>query len=125
MLLKRKHIGAAGALVAGITLLLSGGVPQAAENNLIVDREFKVSPPEMLEVTQPQMLKVTEPEMLEVSKPDSLGVSEPKSLESGRFPKGEYQPADRDNPAYNRCAKLKTFNEQKQCALEALGITQE
>jgi len=125
MLLKRKHIGVAGPLVVGIALLLSGGVSQAAEDNLIVDSEFKVTPPEMLEVTKPESLKISEPESLNVSKPESLKVSEPEILDPIGFQKGEYKSGKVKNPAYDRCAQLKTFSEQKQCALEALGITRE
>ena len=62
---------------------------------------------------------------MEVTEPDAMGVSEPKSLESGRFPGGKYNPAERENPAYNRCASLKGFSERLNCANEALGLTQE
>jgi hypothetical protein len=125
MLWEKKHAGVVGTLIIGIALLLSGGVSQATEENLIAEKAFEVTQPEMMEVTKPEFLKVTEPEMLEVSEPDSLEISKPKSLESGRFPKGKYAPAERENPAYNRCAKVKGFSEQQKCALKALGIPQD
>ena len=125
MLWKKRHAGIAGTLIIGIALLLSGGVSRAAGENLIADKKFEVTEPEMVEVIRPEMLEVTEPEMVEVTEPEPLEISEPKSLGPDPFLKGEYTPAERENLAYNRCASLKGFSEQQKCALEALGMTQE
>ncbi len=92
-----------------IALLLPGGVSKTVGGSLIVEEGFEVS----------------EPKSLIVSEPKSIKVSKPKSLESGSFLKGKYTPAKRENPAYRRCATLEGFSARQQCALEALGITQE
>jgi hypothetical protein len=109
--------GVAVNLILCIALLLSGCVSKTVGESYIVEKEHKIKPPEIMEVS--------EPKSLEVSEPKSLEVSEPKSLESGSFQKGRYTPAERENPAYDRCAKEKGFDDQYQCALEALGITEE
>jgi hypothetical protein len=124
MLCKKKHTGVAGTLVLGVALLLSGGITQAAEENLIADKAFEVTQPEMVEVTQPEFIEITEPDRAEVTNLDSIKVSKPKSLESGSFPGGKYTPAERDNPAYDRCAKEQGFDDRYQCALEALDTPQ-
>jgi hypothetical protein len=109
--------GVAVNLILFIALLLSGCVSKTVGESYIVEKEHKIKPPEIMEVS--------EPKSLEVSEPKSLEVSEPKSLESGSFQKGRYTPAERENPAHDRCAKEKGFDDQYQCALEALGITEE
>ena len=50
---------------------------------------------------------------------------EPTFGERGRWLSGKYTPAELENVAYLRCAKLKGFDNLLKCALEALGITQE
>jgi hypothetical protein len=117
--------GVAVNLILFIALLLSGCVSKTVGESYIVEKEHKIKPPEIMEVSEPKSLEVSEPKSLEVSEPKSLEVSEPKSLESGSFQKGRYTPAERENPAYDRCAKEKGFDDQYQCALEALGITEE
>jgi hypothetical protein len=112
-------------LILGIALLLSGGVSQAAEENLIADKAFEVTQPEFLGITEPEFMGITQPDFLGASEPESLKVSNPKSLKEGEFPKGKYTPAERENPAYDRCAKEKGFDDRYQCALKALGTTQE
>ncbi len=109
--------GIAVTLIICIALLLPGGVSKAVGGSLIVEEGFEVSEPEFLEVSEPKSLIVSEPK--------SIRVSKPKSLESGVFLKGKYTPAERENPAYRRCATLEEFSDRQQCALEALGITQE
>jgi hypothetical protein len=101
--------GVAVNLILFIALLLSGCVSKTVGESYIVEKEHKIKPPEIMEVSEPK----------------SLEVSEPKSLESGSFQKGRYTPAERENPAHDRCAKEKGFDDQYQCALEALGITEE
>ena len=125
MLWENKYASVAVTLIIWIALLLPSGISKAAEENLIADKKFEVTEPEFLGITEPEFLGITEPEFLEISKPESLKVSEPKSLESGRFPRGKYTPAERENAAYLRCAKQKGFSNQLNCVNEALGITQE
>jgi hypothetical protein len=117
--------GVAGPVILGIALLMPVGVSNAVGESLISDKPFAVSEPKTLAVSEPKSIKVSEPKILEVSEPKSIKVSEPKSLETSRFPKGKYTPAERENPAYDRCESLKEFSEQLNCANEALGITQE
>jgi hypothetical protein len=120
-------------LIICLAFFLSGCVSKAVEETLIEKEKFavpeqkklEVTIPKILEVSEPESLKVSEPESLKVSEPKSLKVSEPQSLESGSFEKGKYSPAERGNPAYNRCSQLKGFDERLKCANEALGITQE
>ncbi len=52
-------------------------------------------------------------------------VYEPTFGKRGRWLSGKYIPAELENVAYLRCAKLKGFDNLLKCALEALGITQE
>jgi len=52
-------------------------------------------------------------------------VYEPVIGKRGRWLSGKYAPAELENVAYLRCAKLKGFDNLLKCALEALGITQE
>jgi len=52
-------------------------------------------------------------------------VYEPVIGKRGRWLSGKYTPAELENVAYLRCAKLKGFDNLLKCALEALGITQE
>ncbi len=95
-------------------------------NSSAAEFEFlPITEPELLEITEPEFLELTQQELLEIRELKSLKVSEPKSLEPGRFPGGKYTPAERENTAYNRCAKLKEFDDQQKCALEALGIAGE
>jgi hypothetical protein len=117
--------GVAGPVILGIALLLPVGVSNAVGESLISDKPFAVSEPEFMEVSEPKTLEVSEPKILEVSELKSLEISEPKSLETGSFPKGKYTPPERENPAYDRCAKEKGFDDRHKCALEALGTTQE
>ncbi len=112
-------------LILGFIILLSGGISQAQEENLIADEPFQVTEPEFMGVSEPEFMGVTPPEFIGVSEPGNLGISEPKSLESGLFPEGEYAPAKRANPAYDRCAQLKGFSARQNCALEALGTAPE
>ncbi len=125
--------GVAVNLIICIALLMSGAISPVVGESLIAEEEFEVTQPKFLELTEPEFLEVSEPEFLEVSEPEFLEVSEPKSLkvsepkilESGRFPKGKYTPAERENVEYLRCAKEKGFSNQLNCMNEALGITQE
>ena len=125
MLWKKGQARIAGTLVLGVALLLSGGITQAAEENLIADKAFEVTQPEKVEIIKPEIMGVTQPEMLEVSEPKMLEISEPESLEAGNFPRGEYSPAERENPAYDRCATQEGFDAQLKCARETMGIAQE
>ena len=126
MLWEKKHTGVVGTLIVCIALLMPGGVSQVAGETLVGEMEFlEVSEPKFLEVSEPESLKVSEPKSLQISEPISIKVSEPKSLESGGFLKGKYTPAKRENKAYLRCAKLKGFSAQHQCALDALGTSPE
>ena len=125
MLWKKKHTRIAGIPAIGIALLLSGGIVQAAEENLIADKAFEVTQPEKVEIIKPEIMGVTQPEMLEVSEPKTLKVSGPESLEAGNFPRGEYSPPEQEYPAYDRCAKQEGFDAQLKCARETMGIAQE
>lgn len=78
--------------------------------------------------------EMKEPGTMGVSKPESSQVSSPefaKSRESkGLVPRKSATGAtiwsgERENKAYQRCAKLKGFDEQRKCALDALGMTEE
>lgn len=112
-------------LVVYFVFFLSGCAVKNAEESTIENKNFAVPQPEMLEVSQPEFLEVSEPEFMEQSEPRSSNVSKPQTMQSNTFEKGEYSPAKRGNPNYNRCANLKDFNERLKCTNEALGITQE
>jgi hypothetical protein len=118
-------VGVAGPVILGIALLMPVGVSNAVGESLISDKPFAVSEPEFMEVSEPEFLIVSEPKILEVSELKFLKISEPKSLEPIPFPKGKYTPPELENPAYDRCAKEKGFDDRYQCALKALGTTQE
>lgn len=69
---------------------------------------------------------VSKPESAQVSKPNFAKSREPKGLVPRKSAAGAtIWPGERENKAYNRCAKLKGFDEQRECALEALGMTEE
>ena len=115
MFLKKTRPSVKVSLIAGVALLLSSGV------SLAVD-QLKVSQPDSLGVSNPKSAGVSGQVPLGVSNPDSLKVSEPRSMKAGTFPEGEFTRPERENTAYNRCAKLEGFEAQKKCALEAIGI---
>jgi hypothetical protein len=107
-------------LIFCIALLISVGVCQVSAETLL-------SEPKQLKVSEPRKLKVSEPKQLKVSEPKTLGVRKPRS---GLVPRETGSGAtvlsgSRENASYNRCAKLKGFDAQHQCALDALGTTEE
>jgi hypothetical protein len=123
-------------LIFCIALLISVGVCQVSAETLLSEpKQLKVSEPRKLKVSEPKQLKVSEPKQLQVSEPEKLIVSEPKTLgvrkpRSGLVPRETGSGAtvlsgSRENASYNRCAKLKGFDAQHQCALDALGTTEE
>ena len=92
-------------------------------NSSAAEFEFlEVTEPEFLELTDQEFLTLTQQQLLQITGLKSLKVSKPKSLVLDRFPEGEYTPAERENTAYDRCAKQEGFDAQLNCALEALGI---
>ena len=119
MLFKKTRTRIAGGLIPGIVLLLSGGVAQAQLETL------ETTPPDMIGVSQPQSLTNFEPETLEVKSPETLNSFEAESLEAGGFDKDGYNPPDRGNPEYDRCAQKEGFDAKLKCAQEAVGIVPE
>ena len=115
-------------LIFCIALLISVGVCQVSAETLLSEpKQLKVSEPRKLKVSEPKQLQVSEPEKLIVSEPKTLGVRKPRS---GLVPRETGSGAtvlsgSRENASYNRCAKLKGFDAQHQCALDALGTTEE
>ena len=110
--------GVVVSLIICIALLMSSGVSKAMGAPLPAE-------PKSLKVSETEFLIVSEPKSMKISELKSLRVLKPKSLESGVFLKGKYTPAERENVEYLRCGKLEGFSDRQQCALEALGITQE
>ncbi len=123
MFWKRKYPGIAVTLAVSFIFFMSGGISQAAEENLIADEPFKVIQPEKAEIIDPNSLKIeiSKFELTKIGPLESLTVSKPKTLKPGTFSKGTYTPTQRENPAYDRCAKYKEFNALLACALQAIN----
>ena len=119
MLTKKTRTRIAGGLIPGIFLLLSGGVAQAQIETL------EITPPEMVEIVQPKSFDNFEAKSLEIKQPETLNTFEAKSLKAGGFDSEGYNPPERDNPAYDRCAQQEGFDAQLKCAQEAVGIAPE
>jgi hypothetical protein len=119
--------GVGANLIICIALLMSVGVCQVLGGTLLMEpKQLKLSEPEQLTVSQPKQLKISEPEQLTVSNPEKLGVRKPRGglvprvLSSGVT----VLSGNRENTAYNRCAKLTGFDDRHKCALDALKITE-
>ena len=120
MLWKKTRTRAAGSLITGIVLLL--GVSHAmAETSPEGLNMATVSKPKQLTVSEPKTMGVSKPRIQGVSVLGTQKVSKPRPIQSGGFSKGKYTNAQKPNPAYERCAKLKDFEERRKCALEGLG----
>ncbi len=104
--------GVAVTVVMCIAFLMPGGVCQAAGKTLYEPIFGE---------------RVYEPTFGERVYEPTFGerVYEPVIGKRGRWLSGKYTPAELENVAYLRCAKLKGFDNLLKCALEALGITQE
>lgn len=111
-------------LILCIVFLISFGVCQALGETL-------VTKPEQLKISKPEQLKVSEPKQLNVSKPNFNQVSQPKSAKV-RMPAAGLKPrtsksgvtvlsGNRENKAYNLCAKLKGHDARLKCAIGALS----
>ena len=70
--------------------------------------------------------EMKELDTMEVSKPAFSKARKPEYLVPKQSAKGvTIWSAKRENKAYKRCAKLKGFDAQHKCALDALGMTEE
>ncbi len=66
MLWNKKHAGIAVTLIICIAFFMSGGVPHAAGETLLLKPEFiEVIKPEFMEVTEFEFMDLTKPEFLE------------------------------------------------------------
>ena len=107
-------------LILCTALLISFGVCQALGETLVTQ-------PKQLEISKPKQLKVSNPKQLKVSKPNFNQVSQPKNAKV-RMPAAGLKPrktksgvtmlsGDRENKAYNLCAKLKGHDARLKCAI--------
>jgi len=114
MWLKKIHPGIAVGLMVCGALMLTGGVSE------IMVKE------EPLELSEPDFMEVSNPEIQGVTSLKSAKATKGESLKSGAFVKGELVHPEPVNPAYTRCARLESFDEKRQCAIDALqGISSE
>jgi hypothetical protein len=78
------------------------------------------------EMKEPDTMEVSKPGFSEVSKPAFSKARKPEYLVPKQSAKGvTIWSGKRENKAYKRCAKLKGFDAQHKCALDALGMTEE
>ena len=80
-------------------------------------KSYEMKEPGTMEVSMPGFANVKQPKF---SKPKNPEYFVPKKSSSG----ATLWSGKRENKAYQRCAKLKGFDEQRKCALDALGMTE-
>ena len=114
----KKTLSGAG-LIAGVVLILSGGVAQAQI------KQLEVKPTVELKASEPKTYDTFEPRTLKVTEPATINSYETKSLEAGGFDREGYNPPKPEYPAYDRCAKEEGFDAQLKCAQETIGIAPE
>ncbi len=117
----------AATLIICVALLMPGGVSPVLGETLVVEPVFmEVTEFELMGVTEFEFMRVTKQEFMGVTGFEFMGVTEFGFLVPTASIDGvTVWAGNRENVAYLRCAKLKEFRILRECALDALGMTQE